>query len=350
MEGNKQLSFIGKLYEENEKKTIYKEYKIKSLGIKTTPVYDAYWKFAVERQNVFFKRFNNEKAPWTNDKIINTYKFTNAYRASDRVSQYLIKNVIYNGNDYTPEDVLFRIMLFKIFNKIETWQHLEKTIGDIKLKNYKYDIYDKALTKVLEENKSIYSAAYIMPSGSKEFGNAKKHQNNLRLLEQMIKDNLSKKIAKIKSLEELYNLLLSYPTIGSFLAFQYAIDINYSELCDYSENAFVVAGPGAKRGIQKCFQDIGKYTYEDIIKYMTENQEEELERLNLKFKTLWGRKMHLIDCQNLFCETDKYARVAFPDCNKNIKGKRIKQKFIAKTQPIDYFYPPKWGINKYITR
>lgn len=41
--------------------------------------------------------------------------------------------------------------------------------------------------------------------------------------------------------------------MGKFLAFQYAIDINYSELCDFSEMDYVVAGPGAHSGISKIF-------------------------------------------------------------------------------------------------
>ena len=51
-----------------------------------------------------------------------------AYRASDRVSQYLIRNVIYR-HDQGPEEVFFRIMLFKLFNKIETWELLEEHSG-----------------------------------------------------------------------------------------------------------------------------------------------------------------------------------------------------------------------------
>ena len=48
---------------------------------------------------------------------------TNVYRATDRVSQYLIRNVIYkNIKRYKPEDILLRILVFKIFNKIETWE------------------------------------------------------------------------------------------------------------------------------------------------------------------------------------------------------------------------------------
>lgn len=62
---------------------------------KASQVFDTYWKFAVERQAIFFRRLEGNNPPWTNDPIFLKHKFTNAYRASDRVSQYLIKNVIY---------------------------------------------------------------------------------------------------------------------------------------------------------------------------------------------------------------------------------------------------------------
>ena len=89
-------------------------------GIKPSPIYEEYWNFAAERQAVFNKRKNGTIYPWTNNHIIQKYKFTNVYRASDRVSQYLIRNVIYPEykNDFTPEDIFFRIILFKLFKAI----------------------------------------------------------------------------------------------------------------------------------------------------------------------------------------------------------------------------------------
>lgn len=315
------------------------------LKLNFTIVFDSYWNFAVKRQDVFFNRMYGQKYPWTDDSIIQKYKFTNAYRASDRVSQYLIKHVIYGGDAYSPEDICFRILLFKLFNKIETWEYLENELGEISYKSYDYSIYNDLLLRRINDNERIYSAAYIMPSGKSYFKNEKKHQNNLQLLEYMMTNGLSKKIAEAKSLEELYHILLSYPTLGSFLAFQFAIDINYSELCDFDEMSFVVAGPGAKNGIRKCFGNIQEYSYEDIIRYVAENQDEEFEKRGLTFKSLFGRKLQLIDCQNLFCETDKYARVVHPDfCGINDR-KRIKQQYTDRDLPkIDYFYPPKWGL------
>lgn len=319
--------------------------------LEPTPVFDAYWDFAVKRQEIFFSRICNKEFPWTDDKILQKYKFTNAYRASDRVSQYLIKNVIYNDCIYSPEDLCFRVLLFKLFNKIETWEYLKSQLGDITFTSYNYDIYNKILNQKIEGGESVYSAAYIMPSGKTSFGCEKKHQNNLKLLEHMMTTGLSKKISRAKSLKEIYEVLLDYPTLGSFLAFQYAVDINYSELCDFSEMSFVIAGPGARNGIMKCFNNSKRYKFEDIIKYVANNQENEFEKRGLRFQSLFGRRLQLIDCQNLFCETDKYSRVAFPESLGSNNRTRIKQQYVNRNlKPIHYFYPPKWRINNKVEK
>ena len=314
------------------------------LPTKTTTVFDTYWKFAAERQAIFFKRVAGIEVWLTDDQILNTYKFTNAYRASDRVSQFLIRHIIYEG-DQSPEELFFRILLFKTFNKIETWKLLSARLGEITFKQYDFVRYDKVLTESMQSRNSIYSAAYIMPSGSRSFGQAFKHRNHLKLIEMMMADNLPSRICDAKSMQHVFDLLRSYPMIGDFLAYQYAIDLNYSTLTNFSEMSFVVPGPGAKDGIRKCFADFGGLSEVDLIKGMVDRQEDEFKRLDIDFQSLWGRPLQLIDCQNLFCEVDKYARIAHPDIM-GVSGRtRIKQKFKIKREPIEFFYPPKWGIN-----
>ena len=100
----------------------------------------------------------------------------------------------------------------------------------------------------------IYSAAYIMPSAG-SMGHERKHSNHLALLERMMRDGLPGKIASASDMQHGFELLLSYPSLGDFLAYQYITDINYSELTQFSEMEFVVAGPGALDGISKCFAD-----------------------------------------------------------------------------------------------
>jgi hypothetical protein len=313
-------------------------------------IFDTYWRFAAMRQEVFFNKLKNVLPPWTSDPILNTYKFCNAYRVSDRVSQYLIKNVIYSENrSQNEEEVLFRILLFKIFNKIETWEYLENKIGDyITLSNFDLEAYSTMLQEAMDLGYVIYTSAY-MSCASKEFGYDKKHQNHLALIDKMVvQDRVINFIVKAKSLEEIFHIIESYPLLGKFMAYQLATDINYSEVINFDENSFTIAGPGAERGINKCFIDTEGKSYADVIYWMTENQENEFQRLGLNFQSLWGRPLQAIDCQNLFCETDKYCRSAFPNLKSN--RKKIKAKFTATSQQIDYFYPPKWDINDQVQK
>jgi 5-hmdU DNA kinase, helical domain len=83
----------------------------------------------------------------------------------------------------------------------------------------------------------------------------------------------------------------------------------------------------------------------EVIRYMVDSQEEHFDRLGLAFNGLRGRRLQLIDCQNLFCEVDKYARVAHPDV-RGISGRtRIKQKYVPDASPLTAWSPPKWNLN-----
>lgn len=312
--------------------------------LKKTKVYDVYWKFAYERQNIFIKKFKGATENFTDDPILMKYKFTNTYRASDRVSQYLIRNVIYRES-FSPEDTVFRILLFKTFNNIETWEYLQQRLSRICYKDFSARKYGSILSERYDRGEKIYSGAYIMPSGKTAFGFERKFMNHLSLIDFMMRDGITDKILECKTLEDVYNTLLIYPMIGKFLAYQYAIDINYSELVDFDEMEFIIAGPGAKEGIRKCFSNYHEYSEDYIIRYMCEQQENEFKRLNLDFISLWGRRLQLIDCQNIFCETDKYSREKYPDIVGANGRTRIKQKYVPRSDKIDYFYPPKWEIN-----
>lgn len=311
-------------------------------SLKTTPVFETYWRFAAERQSVFMRRVAGQPHPWTTDPILAAHRFTNAYRAADRVSQYLIRHVLYRGKQTGPE-IVFRTLLFKLFNRIDTWEHLRASLGELTWDSYELDRYASVLNTLVDGKAKIYSSAYIMPSP--QFGHPRKHINHLRLIEYMMRDGVVARLENAKSLEQIFNALRSYPSLGDFLAFQLAIDLNYSEFLDFSEMDFVVAGPGARDGIRKCFADMAGLTEADVIRAVTENATAEFKCRGLHFRTLWGRPLQLIDCQNLFCEVDKYSRVAHPEFVGKAGRTRIKRKFKASAAPLPQWYPPKWKLN-----
>ena len=307
-------------------------------------VYELYWKFAYERQKVFEARAKGQTGPWTDDPIIQDYKFCNVFRAADRVSQYMIRDVCYSAEKNDLIDRLFQIVAFRIFSNIETWNLLKIKLGrSPTLDNLDDGSFEKALGDIKNETGKLYTGAFIL-CATDAYGRRLKHLNHVELFKDMfINKNLGNKILSSKSLKEIYDLIHEFSLMGDFMSYQIAIDINYSELVNFSENEFTKAGPGALRGIKKVFLDTNNLSTEEVIMWMVEHQEEEFKKLGYEFNGLYGRPIHAIDAQGLFCETDKYCRKAVP--NLRSARSRIKAKFNKNPQPIELFFPPKWELD-----
>ena len=314
---------------------------------KPSILYPTLWRFASERHHVYLRRISGQPNPWTSDPVLSKYRFTNVFRAADRVSQYLIR-MAYSDHDANDDTLFLRTMLFKIFNKIDTWENIVRALGGPAAGRFDYQACDELLAGRRRLGTAIYSAAYIMPSGGPSGG--PKHRMHLQLLRRMMDDGLPAKIRRSRSLKDAYALLLAYPTLGPFLAFQYAIDLNYTTLTSHSEWSFVVAGPGALDGLSKCFESLGEYSPEDAILWLSDRQEEEFRGDDLRFDGLWGRSLRPIDVQNLLCEVSKYTRATHPQIKGRAGRGRIKQKFTAAGPVPRPFFPPKWELNERIEK
>jgi hypothetical protein len=308
-------------------------------------VYELYWYFAAERQHAFERRVAGQPWPWSDDPIFREYKFCNVFRAADRVSQYMIRDVCYHGQPCTPEDRLFQIIAFRTFSKIETWRSLHRFLGRYPtLDDLASGAFGDGLDCAKQENGGLYTGAFIL-CATDAYGQSSKHRNHVELFRHMfLGDDLGAKLLKAASLRQIYDELHGYPLIGDFMAYQIAVDLNYSALINFDENDFTQAGPGALRGIKKCFEELEGYSPAEIILWMVEHQEQEFAQFGHRFRGLWGRPLHAIDCQGLFCETDKYCREAAPQLAS--ARKRIKARFSPSAEPMQLFFPPKWGINE----
>lgn len=296
--------------------------------------------------NMFWRRCEGKRI-LTEDPILREYKFTNVYRVCDRVSQYLLSHIIYNKvKAYSPDDMLLRILIFKIFNKIESWEYLEQVYGEITIRHF--DV--KEISRLLSERQAyapIFNNAYMMTGSHKRYDYLPtKHEKWLTMVkDEFLGEGVVYKILEAKSLKEVYALLRGCSFLGGFLAYQYAIDFNYSPYINFDENSFVVAGIGAIRGIQKCFVSHGS-SNEDAIRYVKEHFGELQARYGYTdFKPLNGHEPTLLDLQNCFCETDKFLRAKMPELL--VGNKRIKQKYKPQDISIHYMFPPKWQLESF---
>lgn len=307
-------------------------------------VYELYGKFAAQRQQAFEARVAGQAWPWSPDPILQSYKFCNVFRAADRVSQYMIKNVAYLEDDSSPEDRLFQIVAFRTFSNIQTWDTVTHVLGrSPRINDLRDGSFERAVGTAKEINGRLYTGAFIL-CATDAYGRRIKHLNHIELFTDMfVTSGLATRLLEAASLEAVYDELHKFPLMGDFMSYQTAVDLNYSQYINFSEDDFTQPGPGAVRGIKKVFLDLGGLSPREAIMWMVDHQEEEFAKLGYEFNGLWGRRLHAIDAQGLFCETDKYCREAVPDLAS--ARSRIKARFNASSESMDLFFPPKWGLN-----
>ena len=107
-----------------------KTVSVAGVKLHPSPILDTFFKFVVERHAIHQRRLAGQPPPWTTDSILANYPFTNVFRVFDRVSQYILHNVI-NRGDQSLREQCFRVMLFRTFNKEETWEYMEKKLGEL---------------------------------------------------------------------------------------------------------------------------------------------------------------------------------------------------------------------------
>lgn len=304
--------------------------------------------FIRERMDIFWARLAHTNPPFSDDPIFKQYKFTNVYRATDRVSQYLIRNIQYN-HDWNEEDLIFRTLLFKLFNLSSTWDTLLEVLGyEPDYADFELDLYCKVFDIVQAKVPVLYNNAYMM-NGKMKYGHKQKHHSHMALLKEILTADFIHQAVKCQSLTELHQLLLSQYNIGEFLAYQFAIDLNYTPIWQFDESSLYVATVGSKRGIDKLFNgNKPRSGYPSIIRFYTEHQNKLLiaHDLDAGWVNLFGRRLQAIDMQNCFCELDKYLRAFKPDIKVSTAYQpiRIKTTYKRKTEPYTLFFPPWWGL------
>lgn len=323
-----------------------------------TVAFPSYWRFIYERPQIFLRRLAAQPAPWTQDRILAEYKFTNVFRVLDTESQTCVKIANSPLSAISAEQALFRILLFKIYNLTGTWNLLCNELGEEpQLSNWNPDRYGDILCAEQTKGRKIFSSAYMMFADRSLRGPGSKTRMWLETLDRIMRTDLSARIVKSGSLEEAVRLLSGYRGIDDFTGQQYATDFSYTPWFRPEDaDAFVLPGPGSIDGIAKCFNhrySVGACS--DIIRLMRDNSHElSMQVTGCPPPTLPGidRPMDLIDFQSGFCECDKYSRVAHAHLNHLAKQGRtkIKTAYRVPAGTLKPLPPPVYPLHWYPAR
>ena len=316
-----------------------------------TPLYDGLWRYAAARQALFLRRAAGAPPPWTDDPILRCWRFTNVYRASDRVSQCLIRSVIYAG-DQDPLEVAFRTLLFRSFNLPETWWWLVAALGEQpSWARTKWRALGDALDARRAAGHQLYTGAYYVRAPLSYGAGIVAHHLHLARLKHLMTGGAVGDALRAPTLALVVAALRSVLEVGPFLSWQFALDLNYGPAVNHDEDepGAVVAGPGAVDGLSKCFvEGVRGAGASAVIGALAARAPAEFARLRLDFPTLWGRPLTAADVEHLLCEYSKYTRAAAPAARGSSGSFKIRARFRAGgAAPLEpQWYPPKWGINE----
>lgn len=268
-----------------------------------------YW--ALERERIRKNKEAMLSPPWTDDPILQKYRFCNVRRRDDRVSKWLIGNVLDFYYDFDD------LMVFIKWTALCRWVNWPPTLGDLLVGGagdyVTYDQIDlKAIGKFIDDRCSTgekaWTGAYMVraPSKKKYPGTTKGQFVAETVVGEL--DNYRATLLSAfshKSAEIVWEALVSVPNWGSFMAGQVVADWTYCGLLGeaYDLNTWAPQGPGSRRGFNRL---LGRPLYQKI------DKEEWLEQLQtwrcaLEFEGI--SDVNLMDLQNCLCEVDKYLRV-----------------------------------------
>jgi hypothetical protein len=183
------------------------------------------FEWMAERHLVFERRLLNEPFPWTTDLVLQQHSFCNVYRLLDAGTQWLIHEVVNEGGSQDLVEVVFRTILYRLFNKTQTWQLLVRSLGpELKWSEFNVDKYCKVLAEAEDEAQAsgekltLYTSAHQV--SAPPLGQDRYYKNHLLLLKAMMDSGLPKMLAKCEYLVDAFGLIRLFPGFGSFLAFQ----------------------------------------------------------------------------------------------------------------------------------
>lgn len=272
-----------------------------------------------ERHSIYMLKSLGEPWPWTKDKILQEYKFTNVFRQNDAVTKQLTKRLkeCSKLNFCTLKDVFARIVIFRMFN----WPYTYDLLKSKELvANWNTAKAIRVLTKFKEDGNKVFTGAYIITNNGRK-------EPKIELMCSAIGEILRNKesividILAERSIEHAVKCLIEYPMVGKFIAYELATDLRHTKILGKAEDIYEWAnpGPGAKRGLNRLHERPLKFTQPDsefieemrAILSLSYLEIDPFDDHETKLPVIYHDKMilEMRDIEHSLCEFDKYMRV-----------------------------------------
>lgn len=273
----------------------------------------SFFEFVYKRQKVWYNRsVSNLPAPWSDDPILQKFRFTNVYRELDRVTRYIVGKIADNPN-LPFQKKLFNILIGRVFNTDHVFTDVLPLLDPY---DYNWKDWESHLDEKIESGVQLWNNAYTVcqvpvdPSYRK----SDKHIQFLKVFDIAARqiDRLTSDLQNSRSLAQAVDTVKRLPLIGGFLGGEIVLDLTYCRphffLNKMDDNHdLAVLGPGAVGTVELLFPDLKRK--EQGIYLLYEQQEEQFKLLNDRTGMNW------VD----IAYKDAYSNVPYLSIN-NVEG------------------------------
>ena len=257
--------------------------------------------FIKERYAILKRRQAGLPKPWTQDPILQNYRFCNVYREDDTVTKWIAERW---RNPYKDDpDIWFAMALARYVNWPDTLDALcsyPVPWTDAQCGNFIHVLATRG-----EEGKKVWTGAYTIHAGTK--GGSKIGHVAYDILTALWEKR--EYIRESRTCAQMHKRLMEFDGVGSFMAGQIVCDTKYTRLLDTAGDwwDFAAPGPGSRRGLARVFGYDPKHNWNDemwlsgllVLK----------SAISSLFADAGMPPIHAQDLQNCLCEFDKYERV-----------------------------------------
>jgi hypothetical protein len=278
------------------------------------------WYWMMERMSIWDRRNRGEPKPWTDDPILQRFRFCNVFRELDVVTQWIAENIRTPFHDH--EHLWFMLAIARTINHPPTLEEL--ILGAASWPSSK-DFTPQAMTAVLQARKDrkdqVYTGAYMIRAESNPkapwYSWTKQRYIAEIVLGRLWEDRkkISEELEAAKSLEETWALLAKQPYYigwGPFMAYEWVTDLRWTRYLKEASDkmTWANAGPGALRGLARLGTEDKKLpkkvpSPEEACRAMRAL----LQRAPKFLPTNMSRALEMRDVEHSLCEMDKYLRV-----------------------------------------
>lgn len=256
--------------------------------------------FVRRRHQVYVNRAAGLPKPWTQDPILQAYRFCNVYRELDTVTQWVAQH--WRQPSRRQEDNWFFMVIARLVNNPDTLAHISGSVW------YAKD-FIAVLDKRMAGGHKAFGSAYIVST------NGRQMPKPLYLAEQVLEPLWAKRDhyrpVSSDTLHTFHHRLSQAMGLGSFMAAQVVADVKNTKggplagAMDWY--TWAAPGPGSLRGLARVVN--GDHEKPVPGKEFLERLGVVRHWINQMAKKQGWEPLCAQDVQNCLCEFDKYERV-----------------------------------------